>query len=95
MEAYRHQLQVLEFAGEGTVEGAAATASLEGTSVDTTMLSWIDSPHSYQTGELIVPYAGSDAELMSMLDGMLSGSGSTPPATFGDLRRVDDRRRGQ
>lgn len=71
VEVNGEQLQVFEFANEGAAEEAAATVSPDGTSVGTTMVMWVDTPHFYKSGELIVIYVGGDAELLSMLEGIL------------------------
>jgi hypothetical protein len=71
VEVNEQQLQVFEFANEGAAEEAAATVSPDGSSVGTTMLTWIDTPHFYQAGKLILLYVGSDAELLPVLESIL------------------------
>jgi hypothetical protein len=64
-------VQVYEFADEAEAQAAAATVSEDGTEIGTAVIRWIDAPHFYQQGRIIVLYLGTDAEMLSLLEGIL------------------------
>lgn len=65
------EFQVFEFASEVEAKAAAESVSADGVVVGVTMLSWIDAPHFYQAGKLIVLYVGSDNEVTRLLAALL------------------------
>lgn len=65
------RINVFEFASSADAKGDAAKVGEDGSSVGTTMITWIDSPHFYLSGRLIVTYAGSDIGLLQLLDEVL------------------------
>lgn len=71
VEVNGEQLQVFEFPNEGAAEEAVATVSPDGASVGTTMVTWVDTPHFYKSGKLVVIYVGGNTELLSMLEDIL------------------------
>ena len=42
-----------------------------GWSIGTTMVTWMDSPHFYNAGKIIVPYLGSDSAVAELLESVL------------------------
>ncbi|MBA3532798.1 MAG: hypothetical protein H0T73_12810 [Ardenticatenales bacterium] len=65
------QLQLFEFADAISASASAATVSTSGDSVGTTMMTWIEPPHFYQAGQLIVLYVGSDTATLELLEEVL------------------------
>lgn len=63
-------LQIYEYAGAAEVEIDAAGIGPDG-SPPTMMISWIDAPHFYHSGSLIVLYVGSDSETLQTLEDIL------------------------
>jgi hypothetical protein len=61
-------VQVFEFASKAEAEDAAVTVSADGTSTGTTMITWIATPHFYQSGKLIALYVGDDSGVISLLE---------------------------
>ena len=64
-------VQVFEFADEAAAQAAASTVGPDGSSFKTTMVTWIDAPHFFRTGRIIVLYIGQDAELLKLLTSIL------------------------
>ena len=60
-------VQVFEYVGEDEAKNEAMQVSADGSSVGTTMVSWIDTPHFYQSGKIIVLYVGNTAEVIEIL----------------------------
>ena len=61
-------IQVFEFGTESEAALAAGEISPDGSSVGTSMVSWIAPPHFYQSGNIIVLYMGDEASLMRFLE---------------------------
>ncbi|MEE9399176.1 MAG: hypothetical protein V3V23_02810 [Dehalococcoidales bacterium] len=64
-------VQVFEYADADQAEAEAALVSPDGSSIGTTMASWVAAPHFYKTGKLIVLYVGNDASVSSVLEAVL------------------------
>jgi hypothetical protein len=64
-------VQVFEYPDEAAAIEEAATISGDGSGTDTTMVSWMDAPHFYRAGKLIVLYVGSDEATLELLDKVL------------------------
>ena len=64
-------VQVFEYADAAAVEAEAALVSADGSSVGTTMVSWVAAPHFYQAGKLIVLYVGDSATVINVLEAVL------------------------
>jgi hypothetical protein len=71
IQANGQDVQVFEYTDEAAADADAKLVSPDGSSVGTTMVSWVDSPHFYQTGRLIVLYIGGDAATMDLLEMVL------------------------
>ena len=64
-------VQVFEYADAATADTEAALVSPDGSSIGTTMVSWVATPHFYKTGKLIVLYVGDDTAVQNMLEDVL------------------------
>jgi len=64
-------LQVFEYLSEKTVDEDASTVSRSGSSIGTNMVSWIQPPHFYKSGKIIVIYLGSNRDIMNILEDIL------------------------
>jgi len=64
-------VQVFEYESVKAMESEASQVSPDGGSVGTAMVSWMDTPHFYKTGKIIVLYVGSDTILLELLEGVL------------------------
>jgi len=64
-------VQVFEFADEAAAAADAELVSPGGSSVGTTMVSWVGSPHFYRQGRLIVLYVGDDTSTLDLLKELL------------------------
>ena len=64
-------VQVFEYADAASADVEAALVSPDGSSVGTTMVLWIATPHFYQTGQLIVLYVGDSAAVIDALEEVL------------------------
>ncbi len=60
-------VQVFEWPTEELAAEASATIDPDASSVGTTMITWVDTPHFYARGALIVLYVGSDAAVEDQL----------------------------
>ena len=87
------EVQIFEYANEEEAASAAASINDTGSSVGTTMISWLATPHFFQSGNLIVLYVGDVdtvvASLQSVLGPQIAGGAAvtqTPlhPATETD-----------
>ncbi len=70
------QVQVFEYPDERRRERESEPISSDGSSIGTTMITWIDQPNFWARGRLIVLFVGSDAELIELLTQALG-----PPIT--------------
>lgn len=71
IKADGQDIQIFEYANGGAMAEDAALVSPDGFSVGTMMLSWVDSPHFYKSGRIIVIYIGSDAHTLQVFEGIL------------------------
>ena len=65
------EVQVFEFTDIAAREAAQATISPDGTSIGTSMITWMDTPNFWGKGQLIVLYVGSDAATIDMMNSIL------------------------
>ena len=61
-------LQVFEYPSADAMEQEAAKVAPNGGSVGTSMMMWVDTPHFYKTGRVIVLYLGKDKALLDLLN---------------------------
>ena len=64
-------IQVYQYANEAGAGADAALVDASGSSVGTSMPFWVDVPHFFRSGKLIVLYVGSDESVLSALDALL------------------------
>ena len=64
-------IQVFEYISEEEAIKESMQVSTDGSSVGTTMISWIDTPHFYQTGKIIILYVGNNPEMIEILSEVL------------------------
>lgn len=64
-------VQIFEFEGQEAAAEAASSVSGGGTIIGTTTVDWVEPPHFYRVGRLIVLHAGSDETLLDALAGVL------------------------
>ena len=64
-------VQVFEYESSEEMGNEASQVSSDGGSIGTSMVTWMDAPHFYKTGRIIVLYIGSDAAVLDLLEGAL------------------------
>jgi len=64
-------VQVFEYADADAADAETALISPDGSSIGTTMVSWVAAPHFYRIGKLIVLYVGDDETVLSVLESVL------------------------
>lgn len=64
-------IQVYEFQSESDAESAILTVSEDGTEIGTSIIRWMDTPHFYAKGKIIVLYVGQNPEVTSLLESFL------------------------
>lgn len=64
-------IKVLEYESPEEMENEASQVSSDGGSIGSSMATWIDAPHFYKAGPIIVLYVGSDAPVLDLLEGAL------------------------
>jgi hypothetical protein len=64
-------VQVFEYESTEAMENEASQVAPDGGSIGTTMVTWIDTPHFYKAGRIIVLYVGSDATVLDLLENAL------------------------
>ncbi len=64
-------VQVFEFANESNAKTASLTISKDGTEIGTSIIRWMDTPHFYTNGRLIVLYVGQNPEIVNLLESFL------------------------
>ena len=63
-----NDVQVFNFPSAGDAQTAAAEIRPDGSSIGTTMVSWVASPHFYAKGSLIILYVGDDQGVQTLLE---------------------------
>ena len=66
-----HEVQVFEFTIEQDAQSAAETISPDGSSVGTSMILWVEAPHFYKSGKLIILYVGEEDAVVDVLEVVL------------------------
>jgi len=61
-------IQVFEYEDAQTMESEAAQVAPNGGSVGTSMMMWVDKPHFYKSGRIIVLYIGSNTTILELLN---------------------------
>lgn len=65
------EVQVFEYPNEEDAQLAAGTISSDGSSVGTTMISWVEAPHFFKSGSLIALYVGEEDAVVKALEAVL------------------------
>jgi len=61
-------VQVFEYETSEAMENEASQVAPDGGSVGTSMMMWMDAPHFYKAGRIIILYIGSDANILNLLE---------------------------
>lgn len=61
-------IQVFEYQTAPAMEQEASQVAPDGNSVGTSMMMWVDNPHFYKSGRLIVLYLGDNPATLSLLN---------------------------
>jgi hypothetical protein len=64
-------VQVFEYESAEAMENEAAQVAPDGGSIGTSMVTWMDTPHFYKAGRIIVLYVGSDETILGLLEKVL------------------------
>lgn len=64
-------VQVFEYSDENAANQEAASISPDGSTVGTTMVSWVGPPHFFRARKIIVLYIGEDQAVINLLEGSL------------------------
>lgn len=65
-------VQIYEFQSEKAAGAFASTVSRDGTQIGTSIATWIDTPHFYESGRLIVIYVGSSGRIDKALSSFMA-----------------------
>lgn len=71
-------IQVFEFANEADRKAASDLISPDGSSIGTSMVTWIDQPNFWAIGKLIVLYVGHDEKTIEILYSVLGQAIAQP-----------------
>jgi len=64
-------IQVFEYKDEADADVEASLVSPDGSSIGTSIASWIAPPHFFRAGKIIVLYVGENREALSLLESVL------------------------
>lgn len=64
-------VQAYEYANVSDAQAQAEQISPDGSAIGTTMVMWVEAPHYYRSGRLLVLYVGDDAATLSILEAVL------------------------
>lgn len=64
-------LQVFEYENAQAMEKDASQVAPDGGSIGTSMVTWIDTPHFYKAGRIIVLYLGNDQTILGLLNNVI------------------------
>lgn len=64
-------VQVFEYGDATTADTEAALVSPDGSSVGTSMVSWVAPPHFYKMGKLVVLYVGESEAVIDVLENVI------------------------
>ncbi len=64
-------VQIYEFPSEEDAQASSQTISEDGTQIGTSIIRWMDSPHFYTNGKIIVLYVGQNPEITNLLESFL------------------------
>jgi hypothetical protein len=64
-------VQVFEYESAETMESDAVLIDAEGSSIGTSMVSWVATPHFHKKGRILVLYIGDNTETLELLESVL------------------------
>jgi len=64
-------VQVFEYENAEAMENEASQVAPDGGSIGTSMVTWMDTPHFYEAGRIIVLYVGSDETILDLLENVM------------------------
>jgi len=64
-------VQVFEYESAEAMEADAAQVSADGGSIGTSMVMWVEAPHFFKAGRVLVLYVGEDAAILDLLKSVL------------------------
>ncbi len=64
-------LQVFEYENAPAMEKDASQVAPDGGSIGTSIVTWIDTPHFYKAGRIIVLYLGNDQTILGLLNNVI------------------------
>lgn len=64
-------VQIFEYESGEEANNEAKLVSTDGSSIGTSMVTWIDTPHFYQSGSIIVIYIGNNPQVIGNLTELL------------------------
>jgi len=64
-------VQIFEYETAETMEADAAKVAPDGGSIGTSMVSWMEPPHFYKAGRILVLYVGQDQAMLDLLESVL------------------------
>lgn len=64
-------VQVFEYENKDAMESEASQVAPDGGSVGTSMMMWMDAPHFYKAGRILVLYIGSDEQTLTLLQSVM------------------------
>lgn len=64
-------VQVFEYESAEAMEADAAQVSPDGGSIGTSMVMWVETPHFFKSGDMLVLYVGEDTAVLDLLMGAL------------------------
>jgi hypothetical protein len=64
-------VQVFEYESAEAMAGEASQVAPDGSSIGSSMVDWMDIPHFYKAGRIIVLYVGSDEKVLAWLENAL------------------------
>ena len=64
-------VRVFEYSNVTAARAETELVSPDGSSVGTSMMMWVDTPHFYQSGKVIVLYVGPEIDVINILDRVL------------------------
>lgn len=64
-------VQVFEYDSMEAMGTEASQVASDGGSIGTSMVTWVDTPHFFKSGRILVLYVGSDSAVLDLLEGIL------------------------
>ncbi len=64
-------VQVFEYESAEAMEANAGQVAPDGGSIGTSMVTWVEAPHFFKAGRVLVLYVGEDSAVLGLLEGAL------------------------